>query len=221
MYTTGRNVWNIYKDSSRRRYVGSIELIQVVSECNLSWNMGQELTSLLASDLIALSLRQIYRNRRRYKGVVIGIALGLAGLVTVLTMGNSVETDLGSNLELLGTATILKATWDFDRSERWHHGSYSQKDIDDLRRLPGVAGATPVVWIGYAVASQFEHRAENVRLLGVEPAFHWICHVPVAVGRPINEEDVKLRKSVCVIGQNMHEESVPREQRSSREANSC
>ena len=84
---------------------------------------------------------------------MIGIALGLAGLVTVLTMGDSVESDLGSNLELLGTATIMKATWDFDRSERWHHGSYSQKDIDDLRRLPGVAGVTPVVWIGYAEAS--------------------------------------------------------------------
>ncbi len=156
-----------------------------------------------------VSLRQIYRNRRRYKGVVIGIALGLAGLVTVLTMGNSVETDLGSNLELLGTATVLQATWDFDRSERWHHGSYSQKDIDDLRRLPGVADATPVVWMGYAVASNAEHKAEGVRLLGVEPAFHWICNVPVGVGRPISEEDVKDRKSVCVIGQNMLKKLFP------------
>lgn len=161
------------------------------------------MTGILASDLIILSLRQIYRNRRRYKGVVIGIALGLAGLVTVLTMGSSVESDLGSNLELLGTATIMKATWDFDRSERWHHGSYSQKDIDDLRRLPGVAGATPVVWHGNTEASYGENKAEPVRLLGVEPVFHWICYVPVAAGRPIDVEDVTARKSVCVIGQNV------------------
>ncbi len=150
-----------------------------------------------------LSIRQIYRNKRRYKGVVIGIALGLAGLVTVLTMGDSVESDLGSNLELLGAATILKATWDFDRSERWHHGSYSQKDIDDLRQLPGVAGVTPIVWSGAAVASYGMIKAEGVRLLGVEPAFHWICYIPVASGRPISVEDVTSRKSVCVIGQNL------------------
>ena len=161
------------------------------------------MTSNILSDLIRLSLRQIYRNKRRYKGVVIGIALGLAGLVTVLTMGDSVESDLGSNLELLGAATIMKATWDFDRSQRWHHGSYSQKDIDDLRQLSGVAGVTPVVWIGYAEASFGTLKAEGVRLLGVEPAFHWICHVPVATGRPISVEDVTGRKSVCVIGQNL------------------
>ncbi len=77
---------------------------------------------MLARDLIRLSVRQVYRNQRRYRGVIIGISLGLAGLVTVLSMGDSVEQELGRNLELLGSATIVKATWDIDRSQRWHHG---------------------------------------------------------------------------------------------------
>jgi putative ABC transport system permease protein len=161
------------------------------------------LTSMLVSDLIVLSLRQIHRNKRRYKGVVIGIGLGLAGLVTVLTMGDSVESDVGSNLELLGCATIVKATWDFDRSQRWHHGSYSQKDIDDLRRVPGVAGATPVVWSWETEPVYGTNKATEVRLLGVEPAFHWICNAPVSAGRPISVDDVTARKSVCVIGKNV------------------
>jgi putative ABC transport system permease protein len=157
---------------------------------------------MLVSDLVILSLRQIYRNRRRYKGVVIGIALGLAGLVTVLTMGNSVESDLGKNLELLGTATVMRASWDFDRSERWHHGAYSQKDVDDIMGVPGVAGATPMVW-SPAEASYETNKAEGVRLVGVEPAFHWICNVPVSVGRPVSLDDIRSRKSVCVIGQSV------------------
>ena len=161
------------------------------------------LTSMLVSDLIVLSLRQLHRNKRRYKGVVIGIGLGLAGLVTVLTMGDSVESDVGSNLELLGCATIVKATWDFDRSQRWHHGSYSQKDIDDLRRISGVAGATLVVWSWETEPIYETNKATDVRLLGVEPAFHWICNAPVSAGRPISVEDVTARKSVCVIGKNV------------------
>ena len=56
---------------------------------------------------------------------------------------------------------------------------------------------------GNAEASFGTVKAEGVRLLGVEPEFHWICHVPVATGRPISVEDVTYRKSVCVIGQNM------------------
>ena len=63
-----------------------------------------------------MSTLQIYRKQRRYRGVLVGIALGIAGLVTVLTMGDSVEADLGYNLELLGSATIVKATWEFDRT---------------------------------------------------------------------------------------------------------
>ena len=158
---------------------------------------------MLTSDLIAVSVRQIYRNKRRYKGVMIGIALGLAGLVTVLTMGDSVESDLGSDLELLGCATILKATWDFDRSQRWHHGSYSQKDIDDLSKVPGVSGVTPIVWMGGVEPSCGTNKTTMVRLLGVDAPFHWICNVPVSEGRLISAEDVTARRSVCVIGQNI------------------
>ncbi|HTY22839.1 MAG TPA: ABC transporter permease [Desulfomonilaceae bacterium] len=158
---------------------------------------------MLVSDLTRLSLRQIYRNKRRYKGVVIGIALGLAGFVTVLTMGDSVESDVGGNLELLGAATILKATWDFDRSERWHHGSYSQKDLEDLRQVPGVAGATPVVWSFEFEPTYGTNKATGVRLLGVEPSYHLICNAPVSVGRPISVEDFIAKKSVCVLGRNI------------------
>jgi putative ABC transport system permease protein len=153
---------------------------------------------MLSGDLVKLSLRQIYRNKRRYKSVILGLGLGIAGLVTVLTMGNSVETDLGRNLEVLGTATVIKASWDFDRCTRWHHGHYSRKDLVNLRGMPGVRSVSPVVWRG---GLEVMHRGKKlyVTLLGVEESFFETMHLPLAGGRKISRGDVEQRRSVCVV----------------------
>jgi len=157
---------------------------------------------MLASDILQISLRQLSRNRRRYRGVIIGIALGIAGLVTVLTMGDSVETDLSNNLEILGSATILKATWDYDRSQRWHHGQYYDKDIESLGRLPGVRSVSPVVWKINVKISR--NNAKMVgRLMGAEPNFFATIYLPIVKGRSLTEEDLRDRASVCIVGQHI------------------
>ena len=98
---------------------------------------------MFLEDLATVSLRQIYRNRRRYKSVIIGISVGIAG-IRGFTMGDSVrKQNLGQNLELLGSATIVKASFDFTKSKRKHGGQYVSKDVEDIKKLPGVKSASP------------------------------------------------------------------------------
>jgi putative ABC transport system permease protein len=159
---------------------------------------------MFLSDLVKVSLSQVYRNKRRYKSVLIGISLGIAGLMTVLTMGNSVQTDLGKNLELLGSATIVTATWDFGRSERWHHGQYSLKDVETIKRMAGVANASPAV-MTYRIP--FTHNGEKFsgRLMGVQEDFFDTIFIPTSLGRKISRHDVKNRSTVCVIGRKVRD----------------
>lgn len=154
---------------------------------------------MLVSDLIQISLRQLHRNRRRYKSVILGIALGIAGLVTILTMGDSVETDLGHNLELLGSATILKATYDSDRKLKWHQGQYHQKDVEDLRKLPGVKSVSPAVWSG----QHFSNGSKKMhsKLMGVGEDFFDTIYIPITKGRRLTAKDDVARNSVCVAGE--------------------
>jgi putative ABC transport system permease protein len=154
---------------------------------------------MLTSDLIQISLRQLYRNRRRYKSVILGIALGIAGLVTILTMGDSVETDLGHNLELLGSATILKATYDADRKTKWHQGQYYKKDIEEIRKLPGVKSVSPAVWSGQNFSSG--SKKMNSKLMGVGEDFFDTIYIPITKGRRITAQDDAARNSVCVVGE--------------------
>jgi len=164
---------------------------------------------MLITDLITISLRQLYRNQRRYKSVIIGIALGIAGFVTVLTMGDSVESDLGHNLELLGSATIVKATYDYDRMKRWHHGQYYDKDIEELRKLPGVKSVSPAVWNGSLYIAYGDKKLRG-RLLGVQENFFETIYIPVSSGRQINGTDDAQRRNVCVVGPKVIETLLPK-----------
>lgn len=164
---------------------------------------------MLTTDLITISLRQLYRNQRRYKSVIIGIALGISGFVTVLTLGDSVESDLGHNLEILGAATIVKATYDYDRMKRWHHGQYYDRDIQQLRRLPGVKSVSPAVWNGSLHFAYGEKRVRG-KLLGVPANFFKTIHIPVSKGRKISSSDDAQRRSVCVVGPKVIETLLPK-----------
>ena len=64
---------------------------------------------MLISDLVEVCFRQIVRNRARYQGVVVIIALGIAGFVVLATLGKSVELAVGRNLEILGRACLIQA----------------------------------------------------------------------------------------------------------------
>ncbi len=162
---------------------------------------------MLLIDLLETSIRQIYRNKRRYKGAVIGTALGIAGLIVVATIGESVESAIGRNLEMLGSATIVKAAWDH-RSQTWHKGQYQESDVIQLRQLSGIMQVAPSTW---RAREQIDFQKSNfkARIGGVEANFFETLHLPVVKGRSILPSDVKERRHVCVIGETIEKEFFP------------
>jgi putative ABC transport system permease protein len=76
------------------------------------------------------------RHRRRYIGVVLAIALGVAGFLNIVTMSREVKTNFNENLDLIGGVTILRVYFDNQRSYRpqW----FRPQTIAALKRLDGV-----------------------------------------------------------------------------------
>jgi len=155
---------------------------------------------MILSDLVKMSTRQILRNRRRYKSAILGTSLGIAGLITVMTVGDSVESLLGRNLEILGSATIVKASWQYRTAVRWHSGQYFMKDVQDLKKLRGVLEAAPAVW-SYANRITYLRKKTRGRLAGVGEDFFRAMYLPITQGREILPEDARRRRHVCVIGE--------------------
>jgi putative ABC transport system permease protein len=88
------------------------------------------------NDLIRVSTRQVIRHRRRYIGVVLAIALGVAGFLNIVTMSRQVKKNFNENLDLIGGVTIIRLRFDNQRSYRpqW----FRDRTLTALQHLPGV-----------------------------------------------------------------------------------
>lgn len=60
------------------------------------------------NDLVRVSLRQVVRHRRRYIGVVLAIAIGVAGFISIITMGQDVKRNFNEDLTFIGGVTIIR-----------------------------------------------------------------------------------------------------------------
>lgn len=145
--------------------------------------------------------RLVLRNRRRYKVVIFAIALGTMGFVIIRTMGDSVERNIGKNLELLGEATVMKADWD-NNEDNYHPGQYYMKDVARLKRIPNVTAVAPVVSLS-KIPAYFRNNEWQPGLAGIDHNY-WKTQTPhVLSGRLISASDVVGRKQVCVLGKDV------------------
>lgn len=123
----------------------------------------------------------------------------ITALTTLGTLSDAVESSVARNLELLGSATVVEAEWDFDRATRWHHGAYDDRDLAGLRQLPGVVDAAPVVW-KYNVRIQYEKHSARGRIAGVDGSYFSVVPLHAAVGRQLDQDDHYFRRQNCTIG---------------------
>lgn len=163
---------------------------------------------MLLADFIGGSLRQILRNRSRYQAVILIIALGMAGIISVVTLGNSLERAIGRDLELLGRACLIEAGWSSEGRILAPHGRFSQRDVDDLRDLPGVVFAAPFI---RRTGMRFFSGTRQFRgvLVGVESDYSHSLDLRLSQGQEISESDVASRRAICVIGSTIMRELFP------------
>ncbi len=165
-------------------------------------------TSMLVNDFVQVCLRQIVRHRSRYRGVIAIIALGIAGLIVLATLGRSVELAVGRNLEILGRACLIQAEWKTNGIAQPEEYRFDRKDLKRLSQLPLAQYVTPFV----SKSSQrfvCEGRQIYGRLMGVEAYFFDSLDIRLASGRQISEADVAQKSPVCVVGSTILGELFP------------
>jgi len=95
-------------------------------------------------DLVRVSLRQVVRHRRRYLGVVLAIAIGVAGFISIITMGQDVKKNFNEDLAFIGGVTIIRNVLEYRPQDPLNQ--FEPDTVDAIQKIPGVSVASLVAF---------------------------------------------------------------------------
>jgi putative ABC transport system permease protein len=148
------------------------------------------------NDLVRVSVRQVMRHRRRYMGVMLAIALGVAGFLNIVTMSRAVKNNFNENLDLIGGVNIIRIYFDNTRSYRpqW----FRDQTVAALKHLDGVKEVT----LTSAKYARTNWKGQNFGFsaVAVDGAFWQVRNFWPLTGRLFGLDAVTERKRECVLG---------------------
>ncbi len=156
-------------------------------------------------DLLRISFRQVIRQRRRNFGVCLSIALGTAGLIVVITMGQDVRSSVNRDLELLGGVTRIKVVFDnYSKKNDMEPLQYfTRKSARLLADLANVEAAALVANRNGKIETNWNANKYNLKLVGVDQHFWEVNGFRPLKGEFISAQHEKNRELVCVLGINI------------------
>jgi len=150
-------------------------------------------------DLVRVSLRQVVRHRRRYLAVVLAIAVGVAGFISIITMGQDVKKNFNQDLALIGGVTIIRTILEYHPQSplRWFHPD----TVQAMERIPGVAVASRVG--GGIIKSYWEGKEELFPVVAVDENFWEMRGLEAYTGTLFSPQEIKERQRLVVMGKRL------------------
>lgn len=162
------------------------------------------------------AVTSIFSNKMRSVLTMLGIIIGISSVITITTIGSSIQTTLTSTLNSLGGNTVsvyLEPRYP-ESEEDWATFTYPEMEEDDYisqNMIDDLIAAYPDEMKGiaaqnYLCSGQARQDADtyaNVSVNGVTPEYLDYMKLDMYRGRNITAEDNKGKKKVCLIADTM------------------
>ncbi len=163
---------------------------------------------LLLIDNIKLSFKNIKERKSRVALTLIGIAIGIMAIVSLMSIGDGMQAAVTNELSSLSD-TIIVTTGNININPMGGgmsgpKGHFTQRDIDDINRINGLARVDPVFFgTGYM---EYNSEIKAVSLTGMDTEsmkkFYGIDFLGLESGEFLNPGD----QNKCIIGYNIAHE---------------
>ncbi len=154
-----------------------------------------------------IALREIRRNLMRAFLTVLGVIIGVAAVITMVTLGNGATESVKAQISNLGSNLLmLRPGMGFGpRSSSAGVPSFTLADVTALsEQVDGIAALAPVRNGSYSTISRQNARSTSVT--GTTVDYFAINKWTVADGRFFNESDYRVGAAVAVIGSTVRKE---------------
>ena len=155
--------------------------------------------------IIGISTRSIVINKSRSLLTILGIVIGIASIIAIMSLGDGVTALIKDQIEGIGSNTIAiepgrQPTSPTDAAQMFSD-SLKPADIDALKKkenVPGLQAVMPEVYGG--VSGSYENQTYRFTVIGTTELMQSIMKITPSAGMFFTADDVKQSASVAMIG---------------------
>jgi len=150
--------------------------------------------------MLRLALQAIRRNALRSTLTVLGIVIGVAAVIILVTLGAGATARVTSDIRKLGTNVLMvRPGQSFYGGARGESRPFDVADAQAIaREIPGVAAAAPVINRPMQVIAGARNRATAIT--GSTASFLITRSWAVVRGRAFSDAEERAGKAVCLLG---------------------
>jgi putative ABC transport system permease protein len=157
--------------------------------------------------MLRLALQAIRRNKLRSSLTVLGIVIGVAAVIVLVTLGAGATARVTSDIAKLGTGVLMV------RPGQSFHGGGARGEATPLevsdaiaieRDVPGIAATAPVASRPFQVIAGGRNRATAIT--GSTADYLVARNWPVVKGRAFSDGEERAGKAVCLLGETVRED---------------
>lgn len=155
----------------------------------------------------AIAVREIGRNLTRAFLTVLGVFIGVAAIITMVTLGQGATLAVKAQISSLGSNLLtLRPGAGFGfRPSSGGVPNFSEKDAEFIgEQIAGIAAIAPVR--SASLSTIYLHTARTTSVVGTTPVFFDIGKWSLAEGRLFTAADLRSGAAVCVIGNTVRKE---------------
>jgi putative ABC transport system permease protein len=156
---------------------------------------------------LLLALREIRRNVLRSSLTALGIIIGVASVIIMVTLGNGATAQVRADIASMGSnlLTVMPGQRVGPGGASSSAKPFRRQDIDALtREVDSVTSIAPVATMNLSVISGAKNRSVNVT--GTTNAYFESGNWKLAGGRWFSESELRSGAAVCIIGQTTRNE---------------
>ena len=157
---------------------------------------------------LLLALREVRRNVMRSFLTILGIVIGVASVITMVTLGNGATAQVKQQISSLGTNLLEVRPGQGHRGPGGTRSTADMFEIDDAqaiaREIPGVSKVAPVA--SQTCQAIYGNKNWSTTVTGSTNAYLQVRNWTLDIGREFTEGELRSGKAVCILGNTVRKE---------------
>jgi putative ABC transport system permease protein len=167
---------------------------------------------------LSVALRALATNKLRSGLTMLGIIIGISAVITLVSVGQGVQTVVAEQMQGIGSNLIFIMPGELEASRTSVQSMLRSVNIStltygdtlalaDRRNAPDLAGVAPEFVASATVV--FGNHNTQTSVSGITPSYPAVRSFYPTMGTFVNDEDMRSRARVAVLGQSVLQELFP------------